>query len=693
MATLHTTKPGYFGKGSVEVTPPTSETEGGVRRLAITADRLVTQPFEGLDTLPDIIDYAARTFGSRDAVGWREVVDVITEEKEVKKVVGGNEVTEKKQWKYFQLSPYTFISAIEFKQRIVDTAKGLLALGIGSSDIFNVYANTCANWQIVAQACNYIGTTIATAYATLGEAGLQHSLNEPECVGLFTNAELLRTLYNVLGKTTTVKFIIYDGKVDQKLVDDLHAVREDIRVVHIDELQQLGKDVKEETLAERRPTRESVACIMYTSGSTGAPKGVVLTHHNLVSSVGAVYVLLGHHLTQDDTYIAYLPLAHVLEYIVQLSMLFAGVHVGFAGVKTLTDQSVRNCKGDIAELRPTIMVGVPAVWEMIRKGVLAKVNQGSALKKGAFHGSMKLKKNNVPILGALADNLVLSQIRQATGGRLRVGLAGGAAISRDTQEFFNVAIFNLLSGYGMTESCGMCAVLPPENMRYDCVGLPMSSIEVKLIDVPDAGYSSKNDPPTGEVCIRGPSVTKGYYKRPDLNEDPTIFTPDGWLRTGDVGQWNPDGTLSLIDRIKNLVKLSGGEYIALERLEAIYKACNLVSNMCVYANSDMKQPLAIIIPHEAHLRARLETLDGVDAHASLPELCKNKKVMDLVLKECVGLGKKNDFKPLEILQAVILTGEEWTPENGMVTAAQKINRSGIAKKFKSEIDVRSLLFN
>lgn len=100
----------------------------------------------------------------------------------------------------------------------------------------------------------------------------------------------------------------------------------------------------------------------------------------------------------------------------------------------------------------------------------------------------------------------------------------------------------------MTESCGMCAVLPPENMRYDSVGLPMSSIEIKLIDVPDAGYSSKNDPPTGEVCIRGPSVTKGYFKRPDLNEDPEIFTPDGWLRTGDVGQWNPDGTLSLVDR-------------------------------------------------------------------------------------------------------------------------------------------------
>ena len=111
----------------------------------------------------------------------------------------------------------------------------------------------------------------------------------------------------------------------------------------------------------------------------------------------------------------------------------------------------------------------------------------------------------------------------------------------------------------MTESCGMCAILPPELIRYDCVGLPVPSTEIKLLDVQDAGYLSTNDPPQGEVCIRGPSVTKGYFKRPDLNEDEDIFTKDGWLRTGDIGQWNPDGTLSLIDRLKNLIKLENGE--------------------------------------------------------------------------------------------------------------------------------------
>jgi len=426
---------------------------------------------------------------------------------------------------------------------------------------------------------------------------------------------------------------------------------------------------------------------MYTSGSTGAPKGVVITHSNLVASVGAVKVILGHHLTSDDTFLAYLPLAHVLEYIVELILMFLGMPVGYGRVKTLTDASVRNCKGDIATFRPSIMVGVPAVWETIRKGILAKVNTSGSLRKSIFNGAVTIKKKNIPVLDNLAEAL-LSSVRAATGGRLRLALSGGAAISRETQEFLTAALVTVLQGYGMTESCGMCAILPPELMTFGPVGLPVPSCEVKFLDVPDAGYLSTNNPPEGEVCIRGPSVTKGYYKRPDLNEDENIFTKDGWMRTGDVGRWNPDGTLSIIDRLKNLIKLQSGEYIALERLESVYKACNLVANICVHATSDASQPMAIVIPHEAHLRHHLETkpISGIDATKSLADLCNAQAVRALVKAECNAIGKKNGFKPMELLEAVVLTAEEWTPENGLVTAAQKIQRSKIAKTFADEID-------
>jgi len=225
------------------------------------------------------------------------------------------------------------------------------------------------------------------------------------------------------------------------------------------------------------------------------------------------------------------------------------------------------------------------------------------------------------------------------------------------------------------------------DVSYGNVGIPVPCLEVKLIDVPEAGYLANGTPSRGEICLRGPSVIKGYYKRPDLNEDPTIFTPDGWFRTGDVGQWNPNGTLSVIDRIKNLVKLSGGEYIALERLEAIYKSSNLVTNLCVYGHPDAKQPMAVIIPNETHLRHALKqgVVDGVDADASLHELCEHQGVRKLVLENCNALGKKNGFKQLELLETVVLTADEWTPESGLVTAAQKLQRKKIHEAFKGEI--------
>lgn len=612
-------------------------------------------------------------FPNRPLMGWRDVVRMHDEQKEVTKKVDGKEVKETKTWQYYELSNYKYLTYNEFEERIQHASSGLVNLGLSNETRFNIYAATAVNWQNMAHACFRQGIPFCTAYETLGEQGLQHSLDEPQVVGLFTNAELFPTLANVIAKADTVKYVVYDGKPDDKHLETVRKAL-DQRQGKLLTIQDLWAEGKANPAEPHLPTRDDVACIMYTSGSTGAPKGVILTHGNLVASIAAVELHIGDLLRPDDTFLAYLPLAHILEFIVECAMIYVGVTMGYGKVKTLTQASVRNCDGDIKAFKPSIMIGVPAVWELIRKGILSKLNAGGSVKHKVFNAAMTIKKNKIPLLTSVVDNVVFKAVKEQTGGRLRIALSGGAALSKETQEFLNNALVLLLQGYGLTESCGMTAILTPEFYSYGPSGGCVPAIEIKLRDVPDAGYFATNDPPQGEVLIRGPSITKGYFNRDDVNKE---SFEDGWFLTGDVGQWNPNGTLSIIDRKKNLVKLSGGEYIAIERLESVYKSSNLVSNICVHAHSDAKQPMAIIFPREDNLTSAAQKLG---ASGDLEELCKNRDVAKMVMDDVNGVGKKAGFKNLEMLQTVLLV-----PEELAMTAAQKLSRKDIINKYQDQI--------
>ncbi|GAA5969832.1 hypothetical protein JCM11641_008054 [Rhodosporidiobolus odoratus] len=674
-------------QGSIQIAPPDKEGEGGIRRSFTSPDALVTSCAPHVKVLADVLIHASKEFTDVEALGWRDVIDVVKEDKEVKKVVSGKETTEKKTWSYFHLSDYKWWTYKQFSDIVGEVGSALVKVGCSKDTIFNIYSATSPRWQVLANACASQGVTFATAYDSLGEEGLRHSINEPSCYGVFTNAALLGTLSSVVSSTPSLKVVVYDGDkkdIPAGALDTLNAARQGqpaLEIYTFDDFVKLGK---ENPAKPNHPQPEDVACLMYTSGSTGAPKGVQITNANIVATLGAVQKLIGHVVKKGETYIAYLPLAHIMEFAVEMCFMFVGARMGYGNVKTLTDASVRNCLGDIRTLQPTVMVGVPAVWETIRKGIVSKVRSAGNLKSKIFDVAVSAKRigGRGSFIGNAADSIVFNAVKQGTGGKLKYALSGGAPISKETQEFLTIALVMIIQGYGMTESTAMCCLLPPEFHQYGTVGCPVPSCEIKLVDVEEAGYKSTNTPPQGEIWIRGPSVTKGYYKREDLTKE--AWTEDGWFQTGDVGQWNKDGTLSVIDRKKNLVKLAGGEYIALERLESTYRSCEYVAAIMVHADSNANRPMAVIFPHEANLK-KLASEQGVSS-TELSSLAQDQKIRDAVLKSLNAVGKKAGFKPLEILSTVVITDEEWTPQNGLLTAAQKLNRKEILKKFQKEVD-------
>lgn len=372
--------------------------------------------------------------------------------------------------------------------------------------------------------------------------------------------------------------------------------------------------------------------------------------------------VVGPYLGPRDVLLTYLPQAHILEFVFENLCLYWGGAMGYGSPKTLSDTSVRNCKGDIRELQPTILVGVPMVWETVKKGIMGNLNKSSGLIKSIFWGGMAAKNfllsTGLPGAGVL-DSIVFKKLKEATGGRLRITLNGGGPISRDTQRFLSMTVCPMINGYGLTETAAMGGLNDPEAWNNDAIGEIPSCIEIKLVDFEDAGYFTASNPPRGEIWIRGESVADGYY----ANEEETkaAFTSDGWFMTGDIGEFDKHGHIKVIDRKKNLVKSLNGEYIALEKLESIYRSSSVVANICIYAAQDQAKPIAIILPAEPALH-KMAKNNGIDGD-SLGTLVHDQKLQSAVLKDMQNIGRSAGLQPFEIIQGVVLSDEEWTPQN------------------------------
>ncbi|KAJ3271497.1 long-chain fatty acid-CoA ligase [Borealophlyctis nickersoniae] len=659
------------------ITSHPGDPDGFIIRNAEATNGLVNRPQAHIGTMYDLMTHVATKFPKNKSFGMRSIVREVEEEKEITKIIGGVPTKEKKSWKFFELSPYSFLTYSEVRKITHDIGAGLRKIGMNPGDKLTIFAATSRQWMLTAHACFTQNMTITTAYDTLGEEGLTFSLNECEIGTIFTTADLLPMIQKITPNVPTLHRVIYSGVANAAVLEKLKSSYSQLTFYTLDEIQELGAANPYEPVP---PKPDDIACIMYTSGSTGNPKGVMLAHSNVICSVAGAMYLLSPIARQEDVYLAYLPLAHVLEFVAQSTVMYYGMTIGYGSPRTLSDTSVRNCRGDIPELRPTLMTGVPAVWEAIRKGVNSKLKDAPPVQRRIFEFALASKWRLMKI-GAPTNliDAVFAKIKASTGGRLRMALSGGAPVSAETQQFLTTTVCTVIQGYGMTESTGVMAIQHPNDPTIlGRCGPPAIIGEFKLVPVKDTNYSPLNKPnPQGEVWWRSANVMKGYYRQEALTRE--NVTRDGWLMTGDIGEYHPDGSIQIIDRKKNLIKLSNGEYIALEKLEACYKTSKFVQNVCVYGDSLESFAVALVVPIEKELAdlAKEKGLFQGRSHFDLEELCMSPEIKKEVLADLRACAKKADFKPAEIVGSVWLIHEEWTPQNGMLTAAQKLKRKEI----------------
>mmetsp|Transcript_15916 Transcript_15916/g.37539 ORF Transcript_15916/g.37539 Transcript_15916/m.37539 type:complete len:695 (+) Transcript_15916:96-2180(+) len=672
---------------------PASELQGfGQCLWNVEANKtLKAVPSNGATTLVEALVKSKDTYSSRRAVGWRELV-------EVHQVEEGGAKREKLEY----ANEYQWMTYSQYYERVLCLARGFAMLGLAPQSKVVMYAETQRDWLASAFAVFHSNAQIVTIYATLGPEGASHGINETEASMIVADVKLLKSLVKVLHQCKDVKTIVTMTPCDPALKGQVEAAG--VKVMSMDEVFEQGKTYQ---FKPQLPQSEDVAIIMYTSGTTGTPKGVVLKHSNVVASLACVEHAVSGLLTCEDVYQAYLPLAHIMELVAEVCFMSLGLSLGFGSPHTLTDTGVKlkrpESMGDAPCLQPTFMVFAPAVLDKVYQGIQTRRDHLGKVSKKLFdwglHSGERHHTRGQVGANVFLNTLVFRKVQNLVGGRLKACVTGSAPLSADIQRFIQTVLnVPVRQGYGLTETCAVSAFAFWGDNSTSTVGPPTVSTVMRLADWPEGNYlnSDKDKPgigmPRGEVLIGGPSVSEGYYISPSSpNPELVQKNKEDWItlqgvryfRTGDIGQIRKDGSLQIIDRKKDLWKGPNGEYVALTKVEAALKLCDYVDMPMVYGRTGSSYPVALLCPQ----KRRIEELGSeLSQSGDFPALCGNDKVVSAVAKACQSKCKEQKLAEFEVPKKFALVADPWTPENDLLTAAMKLKRPLIAEKHKDAID-------
>lgn len=574
--------------------------------------------------------------------------------------------------------PYQYFKYSEVVEKSLQCGAGLVFKGCEPVNTTNIgiYSQNRPEWTIADYGCMTYSMVAVPLYDTLGEDAMVHTVQITDMTTMVCDTMAkVKMLLKHASEMPLLKLVVLVGTPS---TDDKKACEEvNIEIITFEDLLQFGKDNPRDPSP---PKPDDLCTICFTSGTTGVPKGVRLTHRNLVSELTAVHIIArtSHNISFEDRHLSYLPLAHIFERCMVFEVISCGARIGFfqGDVKLLTD--------DMQAVRPTIFPCVPRLMNRIYDKVMSGVNQAGGIKKMLFNMAYNKKKAEV-LRGvcrrdSIWDKIVFKKIQALLGGCVDWMVIGSAPISQEVLMFWRVVIgTNVQEGYGQTECGAACTItLAGDNQPLGHVGPPIPSNLLKVVDVAEMEYFAKDD--KGEICIKGANVFQGYHKNEEKTKE--AIDEDGWLHTGDIGMWLPNGCIKIIDRKKHIFKLAQGEYVAPEKIEIVYCEHPLVAQAYVHGESLKASIVAVIVPDEEELPkfAKKEGIEG-----DFKELCAKKEIKDALIKQIVAHGKKRGLKGFELVRDIHVFDEPFTVDNGFLTPTFKGKRPALKKHFADQL--------